>query len=49
MNPTLALEYSTVDADIAGGIVRAGITGELIMEPDGVDVAATKFEPNGEK
>ena len=44
VNTTLAFEYSTVDADIcggvdsvlnpSGGIIRAGRIGELIIEPD---------------
>ena len=59
VNTTLALEYSTVDAQITGGIdsvknpsgglVRAGSIGELIMEPDRVDVNATVFEYDGGK
>ncbi len=54
---TLAFEYSTVDADIAGsidsvknpsgGVIRAGSIGELIMEPERVDVNATRIEING--
>ena len=59
VNTTLALEYSTVDVDIpgsidsvknpCGGIVRAGSIGELIMEPERVDVNATVFELHGGK
>lgn len=51
INTTLAFEYSTIDAEItgmidsvknpAGGILRAGRIGELIMEPDKVDPAKT--------
>ena len=56
VNTTLAFEYSTVDADISGsidsvknpsgGVIRAGSIGELIMEPDRVDVNATVIELN---
>ena len=48
---TLAFEYCTVDADIAGtvdsvlnptsGVIRAGHIGELIIEPDRVDPSRT--------
>lgn len=51
VNTTLAFEYSTVDADIcggvdsvlnpSGGIIRAGHIGELIIEPDKVDPEKT--------
>ena len=50
---TLAFEYSTIDADITGGIdsvknpsggvLTADSIGELIMEGDRVDVSATKI------
>ncbi len=53
INTTLAFEYSTVDADIAGGIdsvlnpcggiIRAESIGELIIEKDKVDPSATKI------
>lgn len=53
INTTLAFEYSTVDADIIGcvdsvknptsGIIRADGYGELIMEPDMVDVTKTQI------
>lgn len=55
VNTTLAFEYSTVDAEIvsgvdsiknpSGGVIRvAGKVGELITEPDKVDVSATRIE-----
>lgn len=53
LNTTLAFEYSTVDAEInghidsvknpSGGILHAGSIGELILEPDKVDPAATQI------
>ncbi|MCC8168473.1 MAG: DUF3737 family protein [Clostridiales bacterium] len=53
LNTTLAFEYSTVDAEIttvidsvknpSGGIIRAKGIGELIMEPERVDVDATSI------
>lgn len=57
VNTTLAFEYSTVDADItggidsvinpSGGIIRADSIGELILEEDRVDVSRTKIILNG--
>ena len=51
---TLAFEYSTVDAEIVGsvdsvknplgGVIRADSIGELITEPDKIDVSKTRFE-----
>ena len=51
VNTTLAFEYCTVDADIAGGvdsvlnptagIIRAGHIGQLILQPDRVDPTKT--------
>lgn len=51
VNTTLAFEYSTVDADICGGVdsiknplggkISAGFIGEIIMEEDKVDVNET--------
>ena len=57
VNTTLAFEYSTVDAEIvsgvdsiknpSGGVIRAaGRVGEIILEPDKVDVSATRIEIN---
>ncbi len=56
VDTTLAFEYSTVDAEISGhidsvknplgGTIKAGDIGVLIMEPDRVDINATKIEPN---
>ena len=53
---TLAFEYSTIDAEITGGIdsvknpsggtLTADSIGELIMENDRVDVSATKININ---
>lgn len=53
LNTTLAFEYSTVDVEIkgrvdsvmnpAGGTVRAGSIGELIMEKDKIDPAKTEI------
>jgi hypothetical protein len=53
LNTTLAFEYSTVDAEIdgrvdsiknpSGGIIRTEGIGELIMEPDKVDVTKTEI------
>lgn len=53
LNTELAFEYSTVDADIKnvigsvknpkGGVIRAKGIGELIMEPEQVDVTATRI------
>ena len=53
LNTTLAFEYSSVDAEIVSGIesvmnptsgtIRAEHIGELIMEPDKVDVSRTKI------
>ena len=53
INTTLAFEYCTVDADIVSsidsvinptsGIIRAESIGELIMQPDMVDVSKTKI------
>lgn len=54
LNTTLAFEYATVEADIhsridsvknpAGGVIRADGIGELIMEPDMVDVTKTEIQ-----
>ena len=53
LNTTLAFEYSTVDAEIAGhidsvknpsgGVIRAESIGELIMEEDKVDIDKTRI------
>lgn len=53
LNTTLAFEYSTVDADIeggidsvmnpAGGVIRADSIGELIMEKDKIDPGKTRI------
>ena len=53
LNTTLAFEYSTVEADIrskidsvmnpSGGIIRAELIDELIIERDKVDVSKTKI------
>ncbi|MCD7835278.1 MAG: DUF3737 family protein [Lachnospiraceae bacterium] len=53
LNTTLSFEYSTVDAEItggidsvknpSGGIIKAEKIGELIMEKDKVDVNATRI------
>ncbi len=53
LNTTLAFEYSSVDAEILSGIesvmnptsgtICAEHIGELIMEPDKVDVSRTKI------
>lgn len=52
-NTTLAFEYSTVDADIrgsidsvinpSGGVIRADSIGELIMQPELIDVNKTQI------
>ncbi len=54
LNTTLAFEYSDVDADLTGhvtsiknpngGRIKADSIGELILEPDKVDVSKTKIE-----
>ena len=54
LNTTLAFEYSTVDAQIngsidsvlnpSGGVIRADHIGELTMNPNEVDVTATRIE-----
>ncbi len=53
LNTTLAFEYSSVDADIVGGvdsvinptsgIIRADSIGELILEKDKIDPSGTKI------
>jgi hypothetical protein len=53
INTTLAFEYSTVDVDIvgsvdsvinpSGGVIKASAIGELILDPDRVDVNATRI------
>lgn len=53
LNTTLAFEYSTVDVEIqgkvdsvlnpAGGIIRAGSIGELILEKDKIDPKKTEI------
>lgn len=59
LNTTLAFEYSTVDAEIeggidsvmnpAGGVIRADSIGELIMEKDKIDPGKTKIVCKREK
>ena len=54
LNTTLAFEYSSVDADVQGhiesvfnpssGSIVADSIGELIVEPERVDPAATHIE-----
>jgi len=57
INTTLAFEYSTVDAELigpvdsiinpSGGVIKAAAVGELIMDPDRVDVTATQIITEG--
>ena len=57
INTTLAFEYSTVDAEIigsidsvinpSGGVIKAERIDELILDPDRVDVGATRIETLG--
>ena len=54
INTTRAFEYSTVDADVhsvidgvvnpSGGVIRADAIGELTLDPERVDPAATRIE-----
>jgi len=57
INTTLAFEYSTVDVEIdgpidsvinpSGGVIKARSIGELTLDPDRVDVNATKIITEG--
>lgn len=59
VNTDLAFEYSSVKADVTGPIVsvknpsageiRADSIGEIIMEPERVDVTQTKIEVRDSK